>query len=270
MRKIVIIEDNAVVARLYENKLLAAGNTVNIAMDGAEGLKLIYEIKPDLVLLDLMLPNMSGIEIIKKIREDYRFENLPIMAYSSADEEMLTQAVNAGSTTVVSKNSASFKQILEQFNELLEVSRTWQIYNPANFKNEVKDEDDSKSAAQAQILIVEDEMITARIIADIAEKAGIKPVIVDDGQEAYRILSSEANFVAAVLDVELPKIKGTDLLKYMRSEKRLLGIPVVVMTASSDYIKLQIESYRSGATFFISKPFERSTFEMIFKTLVKA
>jgi FixJ family two-component response regulator len=72
------------------------------------------------------------------------------------------------------------------------------------------------------------------------------------------------------LDVELPKIKDTDLLKYMRSEKRLRYIPVVVMTASSDYIKLQMESYKPGVTFFISKPFERSSFEMIFKTLVKA
>src|SRR5687767_13520901 len=123
MRKIVIIEDNAVVARLYENKLRAAGNTVNIALDGAEGLRLIQETKPDMVLLDLMLPGMSGIEIIKRIREDYRFTNLPIMAYSSADEDVLAQAVEAGSTTIVSKNEASFKEILEQFNALMEASR---------------------------------------------------------------------------------------------------------------------------------------------------
>lgn len=61
MRKIVIIEDNAIVARLYENKLLASGNTVSLALDGAEGLRLIQETKPDMVLFDLMLPGMSGI-----------------------------------------------------------------------------------------------------------------------------------------------------------------------------------------------------------------
>lgn len=269
MRKIVIIEDNAVVARLYENKLLAAGNTVSIALDGAEGLRLIQETKPDMVLLDLMLPGMSGIEIIKRIREDYRFTNLPIMAYSSADEDVLAQAVEAGSTTIISKNEASFKEILEQFNALMEASRHWQVYNAANFGGDGGAEAET-SAAQNQILIVEDEAITARIVAGIAEKAGFKPVVIDDGQEAYRVLSSEANFAAAVFDVELPKIKGTDLLKYMRSEKRLRFIPVIMMTASTDYVKLQVESYQSGATFFISKPFERATFEMIFNTLVKA
>lgn len=272
MRKIVIIEDNTVVARLYENKLLAAGNTVHLAFDGEEGLKLIFESKPDLVLLDLMLPGMSGIEIIKRIREDYRFSQLPIMAYSSADEDILAQAADAGSTAIISKNEASFKEILEQFNQLLEASRHWQVYNPANFdgKEETSENASKPAAAQNQILIVEDEPITARLIANIAEKEGIKPIVIEDGQEAYRLLSNEANFVAAVLDVELPKIKGTDLLKYMRSEKRLRYIPVVMMTASTDYVKLQVESYQSGATFFISKPFERSTFEMIFKTLVKS
>lgn len=271
MRKIVIIEDNAVVARLYENKLLAAGNTVKIALDGAEGLKLIHETRPDMVLLDLMLPGMSGIEIIKRIRGDYRYTNLPIMAYSSADEDILAQAVAAGSTTIVSKNEASFKDILEQFNYLLEASRDWQIYDPSNFRDENGNAGDKpKPSVQNRILIVEDDTITSRIVANIAEKEGLNPMVIDDGQEAYRVLSSEANFAAAVLDVELPKIKGTDLLKYMRSEKRLRHIPVIMMTASSEYVKLQVESYQSGATFFLSKPFERATFEMIFKTLVKA
>lgn len=270
MRKIVIIEDNAVVARLYENKLKASGNTVNIALDGAEGLRLIHETRPDLVLLDLMLPEVSGVEIIKQIRSDYRFANLPIMAYSSADEAVLAEAVEAGSTTIVSKNEASFKEILEHFNHLLEASRHWQVYNPSNFADADVNGKAVNPPAQNQILIVEDEAITARIVANIAEKEGFKTTVTSDGQEAYRILSSEANFAAAVFDVELPKIKGTDLLKYMRSEKRLRYIPAIVMTASSDYVKLQVESYESGATFFISKPFERATFEMIFKTLVGA
>lgn len=267
MRKIVIIEDNEVVARLYENKLKAAGNTVSVAFDGEQGLKLIREIMPDLVLLDLMLPNLSGIEIIKEIRQDARFTNLPVMAYSSADEDILAQAVEAGSTTIISKKEASFKEILDQFNELLEASRHWQIYDSMILDPAAVAED--KPAAQKQILIVEDDPITARIISDIAEKENLKPTLISDGQEAYRLLASEANFAAAVLDIELPKIKGTDLLKYMRSEKRLRYIPVVAMTASSDYVKLQLESYESGATFFISKPFERQIFESLLKTMVK-
>lgn len=269
MRKILIIEDNAVVARLYENKLRLAGNSVTVSHDGTEGLQLIYDMKPDLVLLDLMLPNMSGIEIIKRIREDFRYTSLPIMAYSSADEDVLAQAVEAGSTTIISKNEASFKEIFEQFNELLEISRHWQVYNPYNFLEEEKTEDKPAFSIQKQLLVVEDDFLTSRIISDIAKAEDLTPVVVADGQEAYRLLTTESNFVAAILDIELPKIKGTDLLKYMRSEKRLRHIPVVIMTGSSDYIKLQIESYQSGATFFISKPFERAMLESLLKTILR-
>lgn len=267
MRKIVIIEDNEVVARLYENKLKAAGNTVAVALDGPAGLHLIFETKPDLVLLDLLLPGMSGVEIIKKIRQDIRFTNLPIMAYSSADEEMLSQAVEAGSTTIISKNEASFKEILQHFNDLLESSRQWQIYNPSSFAEEEKSVD--AGPVLDRLLIVEDDFITGRLISDIAAVEGLRPVVVADGQEAYKILASEANFAAAVLDIELPKIRGTDLLKYMRSEKRLRQIPVLMMTASTDYVKMQLESYDAGATFFISKPFERAIFQTLLKTLAK-
>jgi CheY-like chemotaxis protein len=189
------------------------------------------------------------------------------MAYSSADEDVLAEAAAAGSTTVVSKNEASFKEILQHFNELLEASRQWQIYNPANFESEAKRAEAPKFD---RVLIVEDDFLTARLISDIAEKEDLKPVIVADGREAYKILASEANFAAAVLDIELPKIKGTDLLKYMRSEKRLRQIPVLMMTASTDYVKMQLESYHSGATFFISKPFERTIFQPLLKAMARA
>ena len=268
MKKIVIIEDNEVVARLYENKLKAEGNAVHVAFDGAVGLELIKTVKPDLVLLDLMLPGMTGTEIIKAIRKDQRFANVPIMAYSSADESVLEQAAAAGSTTIISKNEASFKEILQEFNSLMDASRNWQIYNPAHFKDEAAAENNAETA-QGQILIAEDDFMTAKIIEDIVKKSGYLPVVSNDGQEAYRILSSEANFVAAVFDVELPKIKGTDLLKYMRTEKRLQFVPVMVMTATEEYVKMQLESYESGATFFISKPFERASFETLLKTLVR-
>ena len=94
------------------------------------------------------------------------------------------------------------------------------------------------------------------------------PVVFYDGQEDYKFLTTDDNLAAAIFDVELPKIRGTDLLKYMRSEKRLCTIPVTIITASSEYVRFQLESYHSGATFFISKPFERATLETILKTLV--
>lgn len=306
MRKIVIIEDNCAVARLYEHKLTAAGNEVHVTGNGDEGLKLIYELRPDLVLLDLMLPGKSGIEIIKTIRADFRYTSLPIMAYSSADAEVLEQAVEAGSTTIVSKNESSFKEILEKFNELMELSRNWQIYNPYNFQEDAAKSDQRVDPADLdptlldlgklnpmhvsvpasmtdvqsvpvkeiprgpnRMLIVEDDLLTSCVISGISEREGFTPVALDDGEDAYQLLQRDKDFAAAVIDIQLPNVLGTELLKFMRRDERLKHIPAIVMTGSSDYIKLQIESYASGATCFLSKPFERSMVESLFRTVLR-
>jgi len=269
MKNIVIVEDNQVVARLYEGKLKAEGNTVHVAYDGAEGLELVHRIKPDLLLVDLMLPNLSGVEIIKTLRKDYRFANLPIMAYSSADESILNEAVQAGTTKILSKNAASFKEILEHVKALIELTKNWQIY-PAGFVTENQAGTSGNAAAQKRVLIVEDDPITCSLVAGIVEQNGFTPVVIADGQEAYRTLTEDANFVLAIFDVELPKILGTDLLKYMRRSVRLLSIPVIVMSASENRVKMQIDSHAAGASFFIAKPFDRTTFETLLNALAPA
>ena len=117
------------------------------------------------------------------------------------------------------------------------------------------------------VLIVEDDPVIAAIIKNIVEKAGYHSVWISDGGEAYRTLTTDANFVAAIFDIELPKIKGTDLIRHMRSEKRLRRIPIMAMTGE-DSIKVQLDSHSAGAALFIPKPFERSTFETMFLMLV--
>ena len=84
MHKIVIVEDNEIVAGIYKHKLQAEGYHVDIASDGQTGLEMINSIKPDLVLLDLMLPGLSGVEIIKRLRGQEEFKDLPIIAFSSS------------------------------------------------------------------------------------------------------------------------------------------------------------------------------------------
>ncbi|CAN5179374.1 response regulator [soil metagenome] len=68
--RIAIIEDDAPIASMYEFKFTQSGYLVRCARDGAEGLKLIKEIKPDLVLLDLKMPVMSGDEMLEKLRNE--------------------------------------------------------------------------------------------------------------------------------------------------------------------------------------------------------
>ena len=83
MKKILIIEDEQIVANVYRNKLVVEGYLAEIALDGESGLKLMRTFQPDAVVLDLILPKMSGLEVINKIRSDQEFFELPIIVLSN-------------------------------------------------------------------------------------------------------------------------------------------------------------------------------------------
>jgi two-component system response regulator AdeR len=83
MPKIAIIEDEAAIAEMYRIKLVAEGFNAKIAVNGQAGLELCEKFKPDLVLLDLMMPLMSGPQMLKKLRAKPWGKNLPVIIISN-------------------------------------------------------------------------------------------------------------------------------------------------------------------------------------------
>ena len=83
MKKILIIEDNQIVANVYRNKFALEDYQVEVALDGETGLNMLRGFQPDIIILDLMLPKMSGVDVIKKIRGEANFAKLPIIVFSN-------------------------------------------------------------------------------------------------------------------------------------------------------------------------------------------
>jgi len=86
-KKIVIIEDNADLAEIYKAKLELAGYTCFVATDGIAGLYHVQSEKPDLVLLDLMVPNIAGDQILAKMRSTDWGKHIPVYIVSNLNEE---------------------------------------------------------------------------------------------------------------------------------------------------------------------------------------
>ena len=114
MKKILIIEDDQIVANVYRNKLAVEGYQAEVALDGETGLKMMRTFQPDAIVLDLMLPKMSGVEVIKQIRSEADFSKLPIIVFSNTYLTNLIQdAWKAGATKCVSKINCPPKELLE-------------------------------------------------------------------------------------------------------------------------------------------------------------
>ena len=114
MKKILIIEDDQIVANVYRNKLTVEGYQAEVALDGETGLKVMRTFQPDAIVLDLVLPKMSGVEVIKEIRSEADFSKLPIIVFSNTYLTNLIQdAWKAGATKCVSKINCPPKELFE-------------------------------------------------------------------------------------------------------------------------------------------------------------
>lgn len=113
---------------------------------------------------------------------------------------------------------------------------------------------EQNSAEKPQILVADDDPAILRLVKTIVEKEGYMVMSARDGKEAYKLLQSGENFTAAILDVVMPYIQGTELVRYMQTEKKLMNIPVIMMTAEQNP-RLSSDSYSAGAVAFLPKPF---------------
>ena len=87
MTKIAIIEDNQTIGRMYGMKFEADGFEVRIAIDGKAGVDLVKTFNPDIILLDIQMPEMDGAEALKLIREDEASNSTPVIILTNIGEE---------------------------------------------------------------------------------------------------------------------------------------------------------------------------------------
>jgi CheY-like chemotaxis protein len=121
MKRIIIIEDNAVAANLYRGALSREGYQVIVASDGEAGLQAINESRPDLVVLDLMLPKVEGLEVLRRIRATPGLGDLPvIVASNSFTASRLDDVWQAGATQILTKANVPPKDVARIVRETIE------------------------------------------------------------------------------------------------------------------------------------------------------
>ncbi len=123
------------------------------------------------------------------------------------------------------------------------------------------------SNKSSRILVADDDPAILRLITAIVEKEGYTVVPARDGREAYKLLQSDGDFTAGIFDVVMPHIQGPELVRFMKTEKRLMRIPVMMMTAEQNP-KLSSDSFAAGAVVFLPKPFTTSQLQIMLRMLI--
>ncbi len=117
---IVIIEDEKMLAEMYGDKLKRSGFKIYSALDAEEGLELIKEIKPNLVLLDILLPRENGVSLLAKVRKVAEIASVPVIVFSNYDDgDTKKQAGDLGAKEYLIKTNYTPQEIVEKIREYL-------------------------------------------------------------------------------------------------------------------------------------------------------
>ena len=122
-KKILVIEevedDDTLRDVLYDN-FTSSGFKVLRARDGMEGLSMARKERPDLILLDLLLPKMGGIDMLRKLREDPKNKNIPVIIFSNySDNDKIASAMELGANDYLVKSNWKLEDVMQKVKEKL-------------------------------------------------------------------------------------------------------------------------------------------------------
>ena len=121
MRKILIIEDERVLFEMYRDKFVQAGFKVISAMEAKEGVEVAKKEKPDLIILDILLPRESGIFFLKKWKKDPDISSINVIAFSNYDDpETRKEAYKLGVKEYLIKTNYTPEEVLKKVEHYLE------------------------------------------------------------------------------------------------------------------------------------------------------
>lgn len=123
MAKILIIEDNEFVSRMYENILLLERYEVRVANFGIRGLEIARDWKPDLILLDIIMPQTNGIRILQSLKSDSQTQDIPVVMLTViGEEEVIDRCFKLGASGYLIKPSLNPDQVIAQIKTYLKES----------------------------------------------------------------------------------------------------------------------------------------------------
>ncbi len=231
MKKILVIEDEKTLLDILQKKLTQEGYEVAIVEDGEEGMKKMRQVKPDLVLLDMMMPKKDGYEVLTDMSQDEKLKTIPVIIISNSGQPVeIDRALALGAKDYLIKADFGIDEVIEKVKKLFGESETGAVRNKeAVYKKNDKLKEKKVIPSGEKILIVEDDHFLRELISKKMEKEGFEVTEASDGEEAFRKIEKNRPSLI-LLDLILPGIHGFEILRKIKEENSTKGIPVIILT----------------------------------------
>jgi len=250
--RLLIVDDVADSRAALSRRFAARGFATVEADRGVEALRLVREQTFDVVLLDVAMPDMSGTEVLRRIREKFPASLLPvIMVTPDTRAEDVIEAMKAGANDYVTM-PVDFSTTLARVNNQVSRRRAeleFRAVNPAAGPDE-------RELSAARLLIVDDIADNRAVLSRRFVRRGFEIIEADCGQEALRLIQ-EQPFDVVLLDVMMPDMDGMGVLRRIRQTFSASQLPVIMVTAKTQSEDI-VEALKAGANDYVTKPVDLS------------
>jgi len=251
MKKILIIEDDVFLGDVLTQKLTNEGFNTVLVRDGLEGYEKIKSFKPDLILLDIILPNMNGYEILEAKQKDPALDNIPVIVISNSGQPVeINRALTLGVKDYLVKAQFEPEEVLVKVRaQLRKIEGT--PTTMTSLESEMNKKTDVVNLAGKKIVWVEDDQFLNDIILRKLSTTQCVFFNATEGEEALKIISKEIPDVV-MLDIILSGIDGFEILRRIKNDPTIKHIPVILLSNLGQ--QSDIEKGKSfGAARFIVK-----------------
>ncbi len=243
-KKILIVDDDESLCRLLNAHLTSKGYEVEVAFDGEDGLARVEKFRPDLVILDLLLPGMEGFEVCRRIRENPLFSSIRVImltaVYMSEEDKLAGFRLGASNFLVKPDLILSKPMHLKKVGRAVDAVLSGSVEPLAG------------TPPPDRILVVDDDESNVRLMKMRLMSEGFEVESATSGREALEKIEPFQPHIV-LLDIQMPTMSGLEVLKAIRDKGH--QEPVVMMTAYGSE-SIAVEAFEDGADDYLIKPFD--------------
>ena len=259
--RILVVEDNRVAVLQIRSAFEDRGYGVTVAKDGAEALATFSHMLPDVIVLDLMMPGIDGLQVLEQIRSTPWTTNVPVVVLTAKEltSADLARLKHGNVQELAQKGSMNRDELIACVeHQIHRPPVRKQGSSPSNKPVEeckaasARPEGFGPSNEEKTILVVEDNPDNMFTITEILNEMGCTYITAEDGLQGLR-LAKTSKPALIIMDIQLPGLSGIDVTKQIRATTEISDTPIIAMTARAMHDERE-RILAVGCDAYLSKP----------------
>jgi CheY-like chemotaxis protein len=232
-----IVEDDPMLVEIYQKKLLDVGFEVLTVTNGAAVKDEAVSWLPDLILLDAVLPDVDGFEVLEIVKKEASIKNIPVYMFSNLSaKEDIDRATGLGAAGFLTKSSFTPSQLAEEIKKLVSKSPTLNAPAASGPEQPVVSTTEQfvekKETNGKKVLIIEDEDIFIEMFGDKLKQEGFEVTAAKNGKWGLKE-AEKGGFSCILLDMMMPAMNGYEAVQELRANENTKNIPIIILSNSA-------------------------------------